>query len=38
MKEHVILWVEVAAGIVVGFMLWSYIAPTISNMSTTPAA
>jgi len=35
---HVVFLVEVAAGIIVGFMLWSYISPMVSSMSPTPTA
>lgn len=38
--HHVLFLVEVAAGVVIGFLLWSYIQPTIFSATTTatPAA
>jgi hypothetical protein len=38
MEEKVLVFVEIAAGIVLGFMLFSYIQPSLSGISSTPAA
>lgn len=39
MRETAILFMEVAAGIVLGFMVFSYVAPILTpSTSVTPAA
>jgi hypothetical protein len=38
MEEHVLIFVELAAGVVLGFVLWSYISPAIASVGVTPAA
>lgn len=38
MEAKVLFFVELAAGVVVGFMAWSYIAPMLSGVSATPSA
>lgn len=35
---RVLVFVEVAAGIVVGFMVWSYLAPYLSSVTPVPTA
>lgn len=36
--DHVIFLVEVAAGIVLGFVVWSFVSPMLTSVPTTPAA
>jgi hypothetical protein len=36
--HHILFLVEVAAGVVIGFMVWSYVAPMFSSVAATPAA
>ena len=38
MEAKVLFFLEIAAGITVGFMAWSYIAPMLSNVPATPSA
>jgi hypothetical protein len=38
METKVLVFVELAAGIVLGFMAWSYISPMLSSVSATPSA
>jgi hypothetical protein len=38
MEAKVLFFVELAAGIVVGFMAWSYISPMLTTVSATPSA
>jgi hypothetical protein len=38
MEEHLLVFVELAAGIVLGFILFSYVAPTLGAMNVTPNA
>jgi hypothetical protein len=37
---HVIFLVEVAAGVILGFVVWSYISPMVTSIGhgSTPAA
>lgn len=36
MKEHIIIFAELAAGIIIGFVVWSYVSPTITSMNIIP--
>lgn len=36
--HHVLFLVEVAAGIVLGFVAWSFIAPMLTSMTPVPTA
>jgi hypothetical protein len=36
MEEHVLIFAELAAGIIVGFVVWSYVSPTITSMGIIP--
>jgi hypothetical protein len=36
--QHVIFLVEVAAGVILGFVAWSFISPMVTSTSATPAA
>jgi hypothetical protein len=38
MEEKILVFTEIAVGIVVGFMVWSYLAPLITSTSQTPGA
>lgn len=38
MEAKVLFFLEIAAGITVGFMAWSYLAPMLSSVTATPAA
>lgn len=38
MEEKVLVFAEIAVGIVVGFMVWSFIAPLVTSTSATPSA
>jgi hypothetical protein len=38
LEEKVLVFVELAAGIVIGFILFSYIAPSLGAMNITPSA
>jgi hypothetical protein len=38
MEEHVLIFVELAAGVILGFVAWSYIAPMITSTVATPTA
>jgi len=37
-KDHIIFLVEVAAGVVLGFVAWSFISPMITSVGATPTA
>jgi len=37
-SHHILFLVEVAAGVIIGFVAWSYIAPMITNIGVTPTA
>jgi hypothetical protein len=37
-EEKVLVFVEIAVGIVLGFMLFSYIQPSMSGISSVPKA
>lgn len=36
--EHILFLVELAAGIVAGFVVWSYVSPMLSGSPTVPTA
>lgn len=36
--HHVLFLVEVALGMIVGFMVWSYVSPMLSSVSAQPTA
>jgi hypothetical protein len=36
--HHILFLVEVAVGVVVGFVLWSYVSPMLSGVPATPTA
>jgi hypothetical protein len=38
MEEYVIVLVEVAVGVILGFVAWSYISPMVTQVGVTPAA
>ncbi len=38
MEDKVLAGVWIAAGIVVGFMVWSFIAPSLSSVMPVPTA
>jgi hypothetical protein len=38
LEEKLLVFVELAAGIVIGFILFSYVAPSIGAMNVTPNA
>jgi hypothetical protein len=38
MEDKVLAGVWIAAGIVVGFMVWSYLAPMLGTVSPVPTA
>jgi len=35
---HIVFLVEVAVGVIVGFLVWSYVPPMITSMTPTPSA
>lgn len=36
MEAKVLFFVELAAGIIIGFVAWSFIAPSLSGISAQP--
>lgn len=38
MEEHILIFVELAAGVILGFVAWSYISPMITSTTAVPAA
>ena len=36
--DHILFLAEVAAGVILGFVVWSYVAPMITSTVATPAA
>jgi hypothetical protein len=38
MEDHVLFFLELATGIIVGFVVWSYIAPSLSSVASVPNA
>jgi hypothetical protein len=38
LEHKVLFFVELAAGIVLGFMAWSYISPMLTTIAPTPSA
>jgi hypothetical protein len=38
MEEYAIVLVEMAAGIILGFVVWSFVAPMVTSTAATPAA
>lgn len=40
MEEYAIVLVEMAAGIILGFVIWSFVSPMVTSVSATatPAA
>ena len=36
--QHVIFLVEVAAGVILGFVVWSFVSPMLTSVSATPTA
>lgn len=38
MEEHVLIFAELAVGVILGFVVWSYVAPMITSTTATPAA
>jgi hypothetical protein len=38
MEQKILCFLEIAAGIIVGFMVWSYVAPSLSSVNQTPNA
>lgn len=39
MMEDVLIFAEIAGGIILGFMIWSYVGPSLSGAtSITPSA
>jgi hypothetical protein len=38
MEEYAIVLVEMAAGIVLGFVIWSFVSPMVTSAAVTPAA
>jgi hypothetical protein len=38
MEEHILIFVELAAGVIIGFVVWSYVSPMITSVGVTPSA
>jgi hypothetical protein len=38
MLEKMLFFVELAAGIVIGFTIWSYVSPSLSGVAPVPNA
>lgn len=38
METKVLVFVELAVGIMAGFVIWSYVAPMLTSISSTPTA
>jgi hypothetical protein len=36
--HHILVLVEVAVGIILGFVVWSFISPMLSTVPSTPTA
>lgn len=36
--HHILFLVEVAAGVIIGFVAWSYISPMFASVTATPTA
>jgi hypothetical protein len=38
MEDDILFFVELAAGIVLGFVVWSFVSPMLTTVSATPNA
>jgi hypothetical protein len=36
--HHILFLAEVAVGVIVGFLVWSYVSPMFASVSATPTA
>lgn len=38
MEEHLLIFGELAIGVILGFVLWTYVSPMITSIGVTPTA